>query len=55
MTLLDVTFFQIVRFLAQNHNCRCLKADVVLTAATAGKLIFCLLPDVPEEKKQVLD
>lgn len=52
---LDVTFFQVARFPAQNHNCRGLKADVVLTVATAGELIFCLLPGAPEEKKQVLD
>lgn len=51
--LLDVTFFQLVKFPAQNHNCSDV-ASVAFMAATAGDLMFSLHPDAPEERKQAL-
>lgn len=54
LILLDVNFFQVVRFPAQTHSLANLISAVVITAAASGKLMFCLFLAAPEKKKQAL-
>lgn len=53
--MLDVNFFQGVKFPAQSHSDSSIIAAVVVTRASSGELMFCLFLAASEERKQALD